>query len=75
MEMKHILEYVFYFILFINKFVEKNSLVCKSAIHDGRVAPWNGENSPVLIRNNSFQSSIFSSVLRNGILSTKLVFI
>ncbi|CAF3308495.1 unnamed protein product, partial [Rotaria sp. Silwood2] len=49
-----------------------NSLVCKSAMHDGRIAPWNGENSPVLIQNTSTQSSIFLSALRNGILSAKL---
>jgi hypothetical protein len=68
--------FFFYLILFdfLINLLKKNSLVCKSAIHDGRVAPWNGENSPVLIRNNSFQSSIFPSVLRNGILSTKFVF-
>jgi hypothetical protein len=43
-------------------------------MHDGRVAPWNGENSPVLIQNNSFQFSTFSSTLRNGIVSAKLVY-
>jgi hypothetical protein len=60
------------FLLNKKEIFEKNSLVCKSAMHDGRVAPWNGENSPVLIRNNSIQSTIFPSALRNGILSTKL---
>ena len=62
------------FILFKNKkskFVKKNSLVCKSAMHDGRVAPWTGENSLVLIQNTSRQSPTFSSTLRNGILSSK----
>lgn len=59
--------------IFIKNKQKKNSLICKSAIHDGRVAPWNGENSPVLIRNNSIQTSIFTSTLRNGILSGKLV--
>lgn len=54
-------------------FFRKNSLVCKSAMHDGRVSPWSGENSPVLIQNSSIQSSTFASVLRNGILSSKLV--
>jgi hypothetical protein len=42
-------------------------------MHDGRVAPWNSENSPVLIRNNSIQSSIFPNALRNGIVSAKLI--
>jgi len=55
-------------------FYLKNSLVCKSAYHDGRVAPWNGENSPVLIQNTSRQLSIYSSALRNGILSSKFIF-
>ncbi|CAF4100035.1 unnamed protein product, partial [Adineta steineri] len=57
--------------IFGNETYSGNSLVCKSAMHDGRVAPWNGENSPVLIQNNSIQSAIFPSVLRNGIHSAK----
>ena len=52
-------------------FVWKNSLICKSAIHDGRVAPWISDQNTVLIQNNSNQLSSFSSVLRNGILSSK----
>ncbi|CAF2040937.1 unnamed protein product [Rotaria magnacalcarata] len=57
--------------IFGNETYSGNSLVCKSAMHDGRLAPWNGENSPVLIQNNSSKSSIFVSTLRNGILSAK----
>jgi len=72
--MKHILEYVYcFFFKNKNKIFEKNSLVCKSAIHDGRVAPWNGENSTVSILITSRQLSISSSALRNGILSAKFV--
>ncbi len=40
-------------------------------MHDGRVAPWNGENSPVLVQNISIRFSNFSNVLRNGIISSK----
>jgi len=72
--MKHILEYVCYFSLKIKrKFLKKDSLICKSAIHDGRVAPWNRENCPVSIRTTSTKLSIFSSAFRNGILSAKFV--
>jgi hypothetical protein len=42
-------------------------------MHDGRVTPWIGQDSSVLIRNIAIQSSIFPSTLRNGILSSKLV--
>lgn len=42
-------------------------------MHDGRVAPWKGENSPVLIQNISTRSPIFISTLRNGIISSKFV--
>jgi hypothetical protein len=48
-------------------------LICKAALHDGRIAPWSGENSAILIRNISSQSSTFLSTLRNGILSAKSV--
>ncbi len=51
----------------------KNSLICKAALHDGRIAPWNGERSTLLISNISTQSSTFISTLRNGILSAKSV--
>ncbi|CAF4822265.1 unnamed protein product [Rotaria sp. Silwood1] len=57
--------------IFGNETYSGNSLVCKSAMHDGRVAPWIGENSPILIQNISLQLSIFPSALRNGILSAK----
>jgi len=48
-------------------------LVCKAALHDGRVAPWNGTTSTILIGNSSSQSSTFISTLRNGIPSAKSV--
>ncbi|UJR29534.1 hypothetical protein I4U23_010751 [Adineta vaga] len=57
--------------IFGNETYSGNSLVCKSAMHDGRVAPWGRDYSPVLIRNNSFRSSIFPNTLRNGINSAK----
>ncbi|CAF1215178.1 unnamed protein product [Adineta ricciae] len=57
--------------VFGNETYSGNSLVCKSAMHDGRVAPWARDFSPVLIQNNSYQSSIFPSSLRNGINSAK----
>ena len=44
-------------------------------MHDGRVAPWTRESSPILIRNSSIQSSTFPSALRNGIVSAKLDYI
>jgi len=47
----------------------KNSLICKAALHDGRVAPWNSTNSTILITNTSLQASTFISTLRNGIVS------
>ncbi|CAF0846728.1 unnamed protein product [Rotaria sordida] len=59
--------------LFGNETYSGNSLICKAALHDGRIAPWNETNSTILIRNSSFRSSTFISTLRNGILSTKLV--
>ncbi|CAF3441204.1 unnamed protein product, partial [Rotaria sp. Silwood2] len=57
--------------LFGNETYSGNSLICKAALHDGRIAPWDGINSTLLIRNSSYQSSIFQSTLRNGILSSK----
>ncbi len=51
----------------------KNSLICKAALHDGRVAPWDTDNSTVLITNTSVQSSTFISALRNGIVSGQLI--
>ncbi|CAF3917952.1 unnamed protein product, partial [Rotaria sp. Silwood1] len=59
--------------LFGNETYSGNSLICKAALHDGRIALWNRENLTVLIRNNSFKSSTFISTLRNGILSSKSV--
>jgi hypothetical protein len=51
----------------------KNSLICKAALHDGRIAPWNADNSTIIIRNSSLQSTTFISALRNGIVSGELV--
>jgi len=47
----------------------KNSLICKAALHDGRVAPWTANNSTIFITNTSVQSSTFIGTLRNGIVS------
>ncbi len=49
----------------------KNSLICKAALHDGRVAPWLASNSTIFIRNSSRQDTTFISTLRNGIFSGK----
>ena len=44
-------------------------------MHDGRVSPWTGENNSIVIQKNSNQLSRFESVLRNGIISSKFVFL
>jgi hypothetical protein len=51
----------------------KNSLICKAALHDGRVAPWNTDNTTLFIKNTSLQSLTFISALRNGIVSGQLI--
>ncbi|CAF2093138.1 unnamed protein product [Rotaria magnacalcarata] len=59
--------------LFGNETYSGNSLICKSALHDGRIAPWQQDNSTLTISNRSSKSSTFISSLRNGILSGKLI--
>ncbi|CAF1112160.1 unnamed protein product [Adineta steineri] len=59
--------------IFGNETYSGNSLICKAAYHDGRIAPWSTDMSTILIKNSSSQSSTFISTLRNGILSAKLM--
>lgn len=60
-------------LIFLLLLLSKNSLICKAALHDGRLAPWNSDNTTIFIRNNSLQLTSFLSSLRNGILSNKLL--
>lgn len=55
-------------------YCEKNSLICKSAIHDGRIAPWIQLNSSITFIKSANPSSTYLTSLRNGILSSKFVF-
>jgi len=76
MAMYHTQEWV-YICKFFQKYfflkIFKNSLICKAALHDGRVAPWLADNSTIFITNTSITSFTFFSTLRNGIVSGRSI--